>query len=184
MAKKRYLNFIPNEHQKSVNNIDFLGLYQKGFRVCLIDIDNTLVSYQEHTPNEKTINLLNEIEQIGFKILLISNNNKQRVSLFSKDLKYPYLASARKPLKKGFKKALKLLGVNDKTTVINIGDQIMTDILGGNRMGFYTIFVNPIMRKSDILPTRINRKMEAFFLKKAKKHHKELYEERFLDEKM
>ncbi|MDY0211016.1 MAG: YqeG family HAD IIIA-type phosphatase [Acholeplasma sp.] len=184
MVKKRYVNFIPNEHQKSVNHIDFLGLYDKGFRVCLIDIDNTLVSYQQHEPTDLTISLLEKIESIGFKLLLISNNNQKRVSEFSKNLHYPYISSARKPLKKGFKKALTMLNEKDVKKVLNIGDQIMTDVLGGNRMGFYTIYVDPIMKKSDILPTRINRKMEAFFLNKARKHHKALFEKRFKYEKM
>ena len=80
---------------------------------------------------------------------------------------YPFICSAKKPLKRGFKKELKAIDHQNRAEVVVIGDQIMTDILGGNRMGFYTILVEPILRKSDILPTRINRKMERFFPEKS-----------------
>lgn len=180
MAKQgKYQKFIPNEHQKSVQNIDFLNLYKMGFRALLIDIDNTLVSYKEHEPSEDLIAFIKRLESIGFKIVFISNNNQERVSVFTSKMNYPFICSARKPLKIGFRKALKAIDHQNRAEVVVIGDQIMTDILGGNRMGFYTILVEPILRKSDILPTRINRRMERFFLKKAKKHNKALYESRF-----
>lgn len=181
MAKKsKYLKFVPNEHVKSVENIDFLSLYEKGYRGLLLDIDNTLVSYKEHTPSDSIIKQLNELETMGFKLVLISNNNKKRVETFSNSLPYITIYSARKPLKKGFKKAQKAINIkHDK--IIHVGDQVMTDVLGGNRMGFYTILVDPIEQKTDILPTRINRKMERFFINKVKKHHAKLYEERFVN---
>lgn len=182
MRKKgKYLKFIPNEHQKSVMNIDFLSLYKSGYRGLLIDIDNTLVSYQEHEPKSSLITHLKKLSDMGFKIVFISNNNKERVMTFVGNMPYPFVYSAKKPLKYGFKKALKAIGLKNPDTVILVGDQIMTDVLGGNRMGFYTILVNPIQRKSDILPTRINRKMERFFLNKVKKHQKALYQERLKD---
>ncbi|MCU0105387.1 YqeG family HAD IIIA-type phosphatase [Acholeplasma vituli] len=180
MKKGRYIHFVPSEYQKSVKNIDFLHLYQEGFRVIFIDIDNTLVSYKEHHLTEDLIGFLNQLEQTGFKIVLISNNKQARVETFVGDHAYKFVYSAKKPLKRGFRKGLKLVNETNTRKVVHIGDQVMTDILGGNRMGFYTILVSAIERKSDILPTRINRKMEAFFIKKVKKHQPELYEKRLL----
>lgn len=182
MRKKgKYLKFIPNEHQKSVMSIDFLSLYKSGYRGLLIDIDNTLVSYQEHEPKAELIAYIKTIADMGFRIVFISNNNKKRVLTFVGDMPYPFVYSAKKPLKFGFKKALRAIGLSKVSEIVLVGDQIMTDILGGNRMGFYTILVNPIQRKSDILPTRINRKMERFFLNKVKKHQLTLYKERLDD---
>ncbi len=178
MRQGKYTKFIPNEYQKSVKNIDFLHLYQAGFRTVFIDIDNTLVSYKQHELTEDLIAFLNQIESIGFKLLLISNNNQERIETFVGKHPFPFIYSAKKPLKRGFKSGLNRLNETDVTKVVHIGDQLMTDIYGGNRMGFYTILVSAIERKSDILPTRINRKLEAFFIKKVKKHQKALYESR------
>ncbi len=178
MKQGKYLKFIPSEYQKSVKNIDFLHLFKAGFRTAFIDIDNTLVSYKEHHLTEALVSFLKGIESIGFKVVLISNNKLERIQTFVGNHPYPYVASAKKPLKRGFRKGMSMVGESDPSKVVHIGDQLMTDILGGNRMGFYTILVSAIERKTDILPTRINRKMEAFFIKKVKKHQKALYESR------
>jgi len=50
-----------------------------------------------------------------------------------------------------------------KDEIVVIGDQLLTDILGGNRIGFYTILVVPIVQ-SDALITKFNRKTERFIL--------------------
>lgn len=178
MTQGKYLKFVPSEYQKSVKNIDFLHFYQQGFRTVFIDIDNTLVSYKEHHLTDDLIEFLRGIEAIGFKIVLISNNKQERVETFVGSHPFNYVYNARKPLKRGFKKGLLLAQETNPKNVLNVGDQLMTDIFGGNRMGFYTILVSAIERKSDILPTRINRKLEAFFIKKVKKHQKALYESR------
>lgn len=178
MKQGKYTKFVPSEYQKSVKNIDFLHLYRAGFRTIFIDIDNTLVSYKEHHLTETLVNFLHQLENIGFKLVLISNNKQQRVETFVGKHPFKYVYNARKPLKRGFRQGLNAIGETDPKKVVHIGDQVMTDILGGNRMGFYTILVSAIERKSDILPTRINRKMEAFFIKKVKKHQPELYEKR------
>lgn len=178
MKQGKYLKFIPSEYQKSVKNIDFLHLYHAGFRTLFIDIDNTLVSYKEHHLTDELKGFLDGIQAIGFQLVLISNNKQPRVETFVGNHDYHYIFNARKPLKRGFKKGMHLVNELDPKKVVHVGDQVMTDVLGGNRMGFYTILVSAIERKSDILPTRINRKMEAFFIKKVKKHQKALYESR------
>lgn len=179
---KRYRKFIPYQYNKSVFDIDFLNLYQNGYRLILCDIDNTLVSYKEHVPNERVFEWFSYIESLGFELVLISNNQKKRVEAFSEETKYPYVFSARKPLTKGFKKAVKLAKSRyHKNEIVNIGDQIMTDILGGNRYGIKPILVNPIESKSDVLSTRINRKIEKFFIKKIEKKYPKTYKERMSD---
>ena len=51
-----------------------------------------------------------------------------------------------------------------------IGDQIPTDIYGGNRMGIFTILVKPISNK-ETLPTRIDRIFENIIIKKLEKRN-------------
>lgn len=179
---KRYQKFIPYLYEKSVFDIDFLQLYKQGIRLVLCDIDNTLVSYSEHEPNKQVNALLKKISDIGFEVILISNNHKKRVKLFSEKTLYKYVFSAKKPLKLGFKKALKLATKSyDKSQIVNIGDQILTDVLGGNRYGIKPILVNPIEDKTDVLSTRINRKIERFFIKRIKNKYPETFKERMSD---
>jgi predicted HAD superfamily phosphohydrolase YqeG len=50
----------------------------------------------------------------------------------------------------------------DQTVVI--GDQMLTDVLGGNRMGLHTILVLPISLLDEGFFTKINRRIEKVLL--------------------
>ena len=54
------------------------------------------------------------------------------------------------------------MNVTIEETVV-IGDQLFTDVLGGNRLGFYTILVVPVAQ-TDGFWTRFNRQMERVAL--------------------
>jgi len=183
MALKHY---IPNITYKSIFEIDFLAYFEQGFRLILLDIDNTIIKYDAALANTDTLNKLEEIKNIGFEVILISNNNKDRVSLVMEQTNLKGVWFALKPTKKGFKQALKLATKSYKTEeIINIGDQIMTDVKGGEKIGFYTILVHPIERSTDTWSTRINRFFERRIIKKISKKYPKLYDERLKDyEKM
>ena len=55
-----------------------------------------------------------------------------------------------------------------KKEMCMIGDQIITDILAGNRFHIYTILVDP-MGEKDLMITGLNRKLEARIIKKYEK---------------
>lgn len=175
--KVRLKKYIPNEFNESIFEIDFLTLYKKGYRLLFIDIDNTLVSYTEKTPTDEVMEFIKKLKDIGFEVIFISNNYYKRVSVFSAPFgDIPFVHYALKPLKRGFKKGLKKASKQyKKEEVIAIGDQLMTDIKGANKMGFYTILVRAIEKKTDVLSTRINRFFERRILKKVKKKHYEDY---------
>lgn len=172
-------NYIPNEFEESIYEIDFLNLYEKGIRLLLIDIDNTLASYTTPLPTTENQELIEKLREIGFEVILISNNNKKRVSKFARGFKdIEYVHFALKPLKRGYKKALKKASKPyEKEEVASIGDQLMTDIKGTNKMGFYSILVRAIEIKTDVITTKINRFFERRKLKRIKKKYKDLYEE-------
>ncbi len=170
--------FIPNEFHDTFFDIDFKDLYQKGYRVILTDLDNTLITYAEFIPTEKIINKLDSIRNLGFEIFIISNNHSPRINAFLKDTDYLGIGNARKPLSVGFKKILKLSKNNyNKEQIIIIGDQLMTDIYGANRFGAYSILVNPLKRKTEKWYTKLNRKIELKMLEKIKNKAFEKYNE-------
>lgn len=169
-------NYIPNECYKTVFDIDYNKLYEQGKRILLIDLDNTLISYNETTLTKEIHDLFLRLTEKGFKIALISNNTKQRLvdSVGEHDIIYQY--SARKPLKKGFRKVLKNFPDYLKDNVVVIGDQLMTDVLGAKRFGVDVILVNSIERKSEKWYTRFNRRFERRVLKKMKRKYPKNYQ--------
>lgn len=175
----RLKKYIPNEFKQSIYEIDFLSLYDKGYRLLLIDIDNTLASYKTVLPTKDNLKLIKSLQEMGFEVILISNNNYKRVSVFTENINdVRFVHFALKPFKRGYKKALKIAKRKyEKHEIISIGDQLMTDVKGTNKMGFYSILVRPIERRTDVLTTKINRFFENRKLKKIKKKYPELYEE-------
>ena len=75
---------IPDYYFKSVYDIPYDKLYEKGIRLILTDLDNTLISYSEELPNEKLFDLKNKLTEMGFELIIVSNSRKNRVDKFSK----------------------------------------------------------------------------------------------------
>lgn len=158
--------FIPKEFHPSVFDIDFAALYQAGYRHIITDLDNTLISYQEAVPTPQIETRFRTLKDMGFDIVLLSNNHTDRIDAFVASLNVKGFANARKPLLCGLKKALRSMpGATTKNTLV-IGDQLVTDILGANRLGAYAILVNPIERKTEKWYTRMNRRLEEKMLAK------------------
>ena len=175
-------HFIPSLYVNTIFDIDYNKLYEDGIRLILTDLDNSLISYKETDPLEAQYDWVKKMKEIGFEIIIVSNNShKDRVSHFAKLLDIKYLNFALKPTKIGMKKALKMANKKyEPEEVIALGDQLMTDILVANRMKFHSVLVKAVDRKSDILPTRINRKLEGHVLKVLKKKETESYNEKLL----
>ena len=159
--------FLPDQHVKDIFEITPESLKEKAIKGVITDLDNTLVAWNEPHATEKIKVWLKSMEDSGIKVTIVSNNDKKRVKLFSSPLNRPYVYRANKPLRRAFLKSSKKMGLK-KEEVVVIGDQIMTDIWGGNRSGFHTILVVPILQ-SDDKATKLNRKLERFILRKLEK---------------
>ena len=159
----------PHMYAESIFQIDLQELKNNNIKGLIIDIDNTLVAWDIKYASEKTKEWLLSLLEEGFKVCLVSNNTEDRVVTFNEELKLPAIHRANKPRRKAFKKALTILETDIDTTAI-IGDQIFTDILGGNRMGIYTVLVVPIVSK-EFWWTNIVRKIERHVLKVVLKDH-------------
>ncbi|UOR13876.1 YqeG family HAD IIIA-type phosphatase [Halobacillus amylolyticus] len=167
--------FLPNEHVKSIHDIDPENLKEKGIKGIITDLDNTLVAWDEPDATEEIVNWFRHMNNHGIQVTIASNNNENRVKLFSEPLNTSFIHSARKPLSKAFKKARKDMNVH-KGEIVVVGDQLMTDVLGGNLAGLYTILVVPIV-ETDGFWTRFNRKIERRILSWMKRRGKITWEE-------
>ena len=158
---------FPRMYKKDIYDIDYKGLYEKGFRAILFDIDNTLTTHGTRADSSNAAFFKN-LRDIGFKTCLISNNKEKRVFPFAKEVNSPYIYKANKPSKRGYIKAMELLEVKDTQTVF-IGDQIFTDILGANSAGVYSILVDPISPKEEIqiVLKRYLERIVLFFYKRS-----------------
>src|SRR5690625_3364341 len=134
----------------------------KNIKGIIIDLDNTLVPWNVAHATDEVKNWLQLMKDAQIHVMIFSNNNKERVALFAEPLETPFVYKAKKPLQKAFRKAKKVMGFHDDEIAV-IGDQLLTDILGGNRAGFYTILVVPIVQ-SDAAITTFNRKIERLIL--------------------
>ncbi|MGO4109958.1 YqeG family HAD IIIA-type phosphatase [Paenibacillus sp. YAF4_2] len=159
---------LPHLRVNSVYDIQLDELYKKGVRGIITDLDNTLVGAREPLATPQLTKWLDEVRDFGFKVVIVSNNNKTRVSKFANPLGIPFIHAARKPANKSFNKALSVLGLPVEQTVV-LGDQMLTDVLGGNRMGLYTILVTPIAPADEGIMTRVNRRIERFVLSRLRK---------------
>jgi uncharacterized protein len=167
--------FLPNEHVKSVFDINPEVLKSKGIKGIITDLDNTLVAWDVKDATPEVIEWFKQMKENDIKVTIISNNKQERVKVFSEPLETPFVFSARKPLSKAFKSVAKQMGMK-KEEIVVIGDQLLTDVLGGNFAGFYTILVVPIVQ-TDGKITKINRKIERRILHYMRKKGKITWEE-------
>ena len=58
---------------------------------------------------------------------------------------------------------MELLGTKPEETAV-LGDQLLTDVYGGNRLGMYTILLIPLSEK-ELFTTRLVRTFERWLLK-------------------
>lgn len=160
----------PKIYVNSVYNINLAKLKKvKHIKGIIVDLDNTLVGWGEKKISQKIIDWVKEAQKIGFKICIVSNTNSKRTAEFAKILNIPYHSKYFKPFSVAFNHGLKILDTPKAETVV-IGDQIFTDIWGGNRLKLQTILVTPLVKK-DSIGTFFHRNLEriliSFWLKKG-----------------
>jgi uncharacterized protein len=147
--------FLPDEHVKSILDIHPEDLKKRGIKGIITDLDNTLVEWDRPSATPELVKWFEQIKKNNILVTIVSNNNELRVKEFSDPLQIPFIFRARKPMVRAFNKALSQMGIKKEEAVV-IGDQLLTDVLGGNRSGFHTILVVPVAQ-TDGFFTKFNR---------------------------
>ena len=158
--------FIPDIYAQSIYTINYKKLKKNGIKCLLFDLDNTIAPYKVTEPDQKVKELIARLEA-DFKVIIVSNSGKNRLRPFKEKLNVDVAFSSKKPLKTKYKKILSLYKFKIDE-VACIGDQLLTDIWGANRMDFLSILVNPI-GKTDFTLTKLNRFVETSIYDKLKK---------------
>ena len=164
---KGRLNLVPDYVFDTYDAVRPEFLVSLGIRALLIDIDNTLAPYEQDLPDENIIRWFKELEAVGIKSALISNNHTDRVELFNSKLGLLAYADSGKPGSKTLLRAMKDMDVDSSVTA-GLGDQLLTDTLAVHRLGMISIIVPPINDKRTLF-FRFKRWLERPFMAKYRK---------------
>ena len=133
------VKLIPRFLFDDIYAIDPSWLRAQGVRLLLADLDNTLIPYGEKLPPASVRTWKEGLEAAGVTLFLLSNSRKPgRAARFAQALGIPYEGHAGKPKGGGFRRAMARMGAQPAQTAI-VGDQIFTDVWGGNRAGVLTL---------------------------------------------
>lgn len=148
----------------NVLNLTLEVLQQRGLRGIILDVDDTLVSaYSRQISSE----LQDWIEALRpqIKIWLVSNNlNRPRISQIGRDLQLPYLWGAGKPSRRKLRQAAQAMDM-PVSQIAMVGDRLFTDVLAGNRLGMYTVLVEPMINPGDPPRRHLLRTLEVRFFR-------------------
>lgn len=163
-------SLYPSYRIDSAYRIDYKEWYDRGIRGIIFDIDNTLVEHGAAATKE-AVALFQELRQIGFQTMLLSNNKEPRVKSFANEVGSAYIYKADKPSRKGYRTSMEQMGTTPETTLF-VGDQLFTDVWGANRTGITSILTSPIDPKEEIqiVLKRYLEKIVLFFYERKKKH--------------
>jgi HAD superfamily phosphatase (TIGR01668 family) len=157
----------PKTCSASVLDIEPRNLRLQGIEALILDVDNTIVEWRGEKVSNSMKRWVSAALAEDLKVCIVSNGISKQVAAISKDLSVPAIAKAGKPTKRSFLKALKIMDATPQKTAV-IGDQVFTDILGGNRLGMHTILINPV-GKQELKTTKVMRRLEKWTLTKMYK---------------
>jgi len=152
----------PTAMFEKISDITVELLERFGVSALILDVDNTLAAHGSPTPDKNAVKWLETMRKAGIKLVIASNNYNRRVAPFAGLLSLDYAANSMKPLPIGFSRVSKRLGLPASSFGV-VGDQIFTDVLGGNLFGAKTFFVKPLSDK-ELFSIKLKRKIEARIL--------------------
>ncbi|MBO8128740.1 MAG: YqeG family HAD IIIA-type phosphatase [Peptococcaceae bacterium] len=160
--------FYPKLYVDSLFDIDLDILHRNNIKGIILDLDNTIMERGANAIPPEVVSWLERLRRNGFELSIVSNSRTREAAKLARKQGIPAIIRAAKPRRRPFKKALAMMGTKPGETAV-IGDQIFTDVLGGNRLGMFTILVRPMAGKEFIGTRLITRQLEKVFLPKIRR---------------
>jgi hypothetical protein len=154
--------FWPDHYVTDVCAIDLGALSAAGVKALLVDIDNTLLPRDSSAVPPAYSAWVESLPNAGFGVHFVSNNWHESIHRHAADLGFPVVAKATKPLPFAFLAAARALGVRTRECAV-IGDQVFTDVVGGNLVGATTVLVEPLSA-TDLPHTLVLRRIERLIM--------------------
>lgn len=168
-------DYRPDYVVEAVYDLRADDLIRQDIRAVLVDLDNTLIAWNNPDGTDELRAWLDEMTQADIPVVVVSNNNHARVKQAVERFGVDFVSRALKPFTRGINIAIGRYGF-DKSEVVMVGDQLMTDIRAAHRAGIRSILVKPIV-SSDAWNTKINRARERrVWAKLEKKYGKIIYQ--------
>ncbi len=150
----------------TIQQLSIQHLLDRGIKTVLLDVDGTLLPRHEITLHN-SVKVWVENAKAALDLHLLSNNpSKARIENISKQLNISFTYNAAKPTSKSLRRALSNFQQDPKSSAI-VGDRLFTDILVGNRVGLYTVLVQPLGPNGKTSPNKKTQQLEksiaAFF---------------------
>ncbi len=159
--------YYPTWTTKKFTDLDPSSLKAHNIKGVISDLDNTLIAWDLKNSDFMAKQWINTLKDANIPVIVVSNNNRKRVSKAVKNLDIPFIASSLKPLPFGINRALNKLKLS-RNEVILVGDQVLTDLFAGVTARIKTVLVDPLV-ETDNWNTKINRFLEKPFKKRIKK---------------
>ena len=153
----------PDVKLDRITDIKIELLKKYGISALILDVDNTMSTHHGQILTEGLSDWLAYMQNGGIDLTILSNSNEKRVAPFAAKVGLDYISMGLKPLPFGFLRAVRSLGVKRKNAAI-VGDQIFTDVLGGNAAGLKTVLLTPI-KPETALRFRFKRRLERLIFK-------------------
>jgi len=136
-------SFLPDLIADSVTDLSPQDLERRGIKLLMLDFDNTIVPYTTNQPTERMAAWLKQLQASPIEVCVVSNSKKERVKIFCKAWGINCVTHAKKPFSDGICRCLAQYELPGEHCAI-AGDQIYTDVLGGNWAGVQSILVKAI----------------------------------------
>ena len=156
--------YMPDFAVEKAYDVTVASLQRENIKAVFVDLDNTLIAWNNPDGTPEMRQWLHDLRDAGIRVVVVSNNNRERVKRAVDKFGIDFESRAMKPFTRGIKRAMKRFGI-EKNEVVMIGDQLMTDIRAAHRAGIRSILVKPLI-ETDSWQTQFNRWRERRMKKK------------------
>ncbi len=125
----------------------------------VLDVDDTIVPIGSRLVEPELALWIEQVRQIGPLCLVTNNPSQVRISAIADSLSLPYFLSARKPSRRKLRQAVADMQL-DPAQVAMVGDRVFTDVLAGNRLGMFTILIEPMSQAQTSFGFDVLRRVE------------------------